>query len=678
MEHHDKRHISGEYFSAKNFFEQCANGAANPDGRIGFTEELPPRGIFSPVTSRGSLIWIDGIYGDSLALERFFTALCKGEIPAPISGPASRAINQRLRYTSPAALIAAPRTILATCGLVESVVAAAQRAPHSRCSGCNVLLTRYHSPLAALDAITNDQNGKTVSIYAESSDPRITEWAASRGLRIASFSDSHTSVYLDRIQCGAPVNTSVGTLMHSAWRIPTIRFTACESTPDKPLKCYAPAGWCQTCSVITGPILPTKLRELLTYGIRESNLKTPEALIALTPSLTLGDLLTAQVCNLPRTENAPLDRVCELLTTLSLATCSLGTTTDILDACDLAKLSIVATILTSAGPNNQIIIDLPRGIIPHADVSAVQRLLELETPAASVVVLHDIFATGPYPPDDIEIENGSGRELVAISVSRPSTGTRFTHQLRCGELLRIPQSKYTSHKLFHEITEQITATVTSTDAPVIVAPIPVFKSLHKSTSVVGEELGLLEPLAQLYAASLDARAHGLTAKDFTLFRTRSPRHICEHCSGLGVVLTPYETLPRPLAVPCGVCRGTRCKPPISTALFRGVSFSTILNLPISQSAQTLTALSKAKQVLDMVMTLDLHHLPLGMPTALLSTSEVRRLFVARALRQARQSKPAIILFESPNVGLSKLHQERLARIRDTSLADKSATWVEVH
>jgi len=94
--------------------------------------------------------------------------------------------------------------------------------------------------------------------------------------------------------------------------------------------------------------------------------------------------------------------------------------------------------------------------------------------------------------------------------------------------------------------------------------------------------------------------------------------------------------------------------------------------------QILTALSRAKPLLDMVINLDLHHLPLGMPVALLSTSEIRRLLVVRALRQARRSRPAVILFEAPTVGFSDLQKQRLADLRDASLGEGSAIWIEIN
>lgn len=677
MQHRNKRRISGEVFSAKTFFEQCASGVAHPNGKLSFTEEIPERGVGRAAIGAGSLIWVDGIYADSIAQERFFSSLLSGEVPPPIYGTLSRAVNQRTTLTSPGALVTFPQTILGACGLVDIVASAALNNPHTRCAICNSLLNRYHSPLSLLDALARDQDGKTVSIRAESNDVRLVEWATSRGLRIESDSRGYPSVYLAHSDAGVAIEASIGSLVHSLWRIPNVRLTTCESTPHKPARRYAPPGWCERCDTIASKVSPKKLREILAYGLGESSGKEPEALLALTPTLTVREILLSPIHTLLPVIDSPLHKAYELLMALTLGACSFGDTTDTLDARDLAKVSIVASVLESIRRISRIIIDLPSRIIERDDVATVQGLLEGYEAVTSATIVHDIFSTNTLSSQETEIRKGTGPQLLTIAICQPSAKTSFTHEIRTGSLLRIVKTNYYSHKLFRELTEQITTSATTTSIPMIIAPIPVFSSYNQSVSVIGEELGLLGPLAQLYAASLDARVHGLTPKDFTLFRTRSPRYGCKHCGGLGTVFTYYEALPRPLAAPCTVCCGARCKPPVGTALFRGVSFSTILNQPISQSAQILSALSKAKAILDMVVTLELHHLSLGMPVALLSASELRRLFVVCALRQARRSNPAVILFEAPTVGLSDAHQERLARIRDASLAEESAAWIEL-
>jgi excinuclease ABC subunit A len=173
-----------------------------------------------------------------------------------------------------------------------------------------------------------------------------------------------------------------------------------------------------------------------------------------------------------------------------------------------------------------------------------------------------------------------------------------------------------------------------------------------------DALGLGDSLANLYAASVDARSLGLRARDFSLAATRSNPHICNACKGLGVTLQFFDELPRPLAAPCQVCHGLRCKSPVRDILFRGTSFSRMLNQNFDEAFVTLKALPKAARTLKLIEMFELQKLPLGMPLTLLSDSEQRAVLLAQALLRATRARPSIVLIEEPEMHLSR--QQRCA------------------
>jgi excinuclease UvrABC ATPase subunit len=145
--------------------------------------------------------------------------------------------------------------------------------------------------------------------------------------------------------------------------------------------------------------------------------------------------------------------------------------------------------------------------------------------------------------------------------------------------------------------------------------------ISKSRQTLGSALGITDKLAKLYAASLDARSNGLTERSFSLTAPRSNPYICSECSGLGVKLDYSLNLPRPRASGCPVCHGARFKAPVASTLFRGVPYYQILNQPITSSLSVLGALSRMKATLEQITDNGLAELPLGIPIALLSSSE---------------------------------------------------------
>jgi hypothetical protein len=349
-----------------------------------------------------------------------------------------------------------------------------------------------------------------------------------------------------------------------------------------------------------------------------------------------------------------------------------------LDAQELACLSLIRSFLAAEHREDTIVVDLPRGLMSGARGRAVMELAQKIASFRSVIVIGETFSPVSVRPQHVPTISSNGLKQLCPPIDLSSDAGSGTHltEIYAGDLVQLCRPDTEAPSFFNQLTNKLRAGLATMKSPAQLVAIPLFLPLSGRASVVGEELGVLEPLAQLYAASLDARTLGLTFKDFTLFSSRSPRYLCRECSGLGVILTHYDQLPRPLAHPCPVCCGARCSAPINSALFRGVAFSAILNQPIKDSSQILAALAKARQALELTEALDLQHLALGMPTALLSCSEQRRLAVARAIRLAKASKPVVVAIELMGAGLSDVHQQAVENVRNRALGQGVVAWFE--
>jgi hypothetical protein len=598
-------------------------------------------------------IKIDGAYADSLAQEEFCASVLNGAVPEPILTTGARSLKSRLVYTAPESLITPPKTLLSACGLINSTLDAALNATHCICKECGARLSKLRSPLELLNAISRRWRARRISIYASSSHTDFIEWAEFQGLALAADEAKTPTVCLGQLLCQEDTITEISALVHSVWRLTNPLFTCKDYSGEK--QSYSPSGWCEHCRVSAQVVSRSDLHALLTGKNSTSDTLTYAGLLEHQPFQTVQQLLDLPIGELPLDLASPLYRAKELISTNELGALSFGSKTDLLDASDLTRLSIVCSILASDVPYNQISLDIPRGIFDTTEARLIHK--SGSSPAGSAPILS---LPGDLSNDGIEKDLLAG-DLLQISRALKSRGSG---QMRTAGV-------------FKELTKVVSSNLDSTHRSNEFVAIPVFQPVPKTAKVLAGELGLMDPIAQLYSASLDARTSGLTARDFTLFGARSPRYVCEQCRGLGVLLTYHDHLPRPLAQPCQTCAGLRCKAPVSSALFRGVPFSTLFNRPIESSIGTLAALSKAKLALNLTTILELNHLLLGMPIALLSHSEQRRLALVKALLKGRPSKPVIIVIEQPDAGLSDDHRAGLRRVRDDALLERRAVWVEV-
>ena len=163
-------------------------------------------------------------------------------------------------------------------------------------------------------------------------------------------------------------------------------------------------------------------------------------------------------------------------------------------------------------------------------------------------------------------------------------------------------------------------------------------SALRSRAVVGV-LDVMGPLQALFA-STD------TDLPRAAFSFASPKGRCVRCKGSGVESVAMD-FTADLALPCEACGGTRYRPEVLEARWRGLTVADVLGSPLAALDGLDGQLAKAR---DAVLAVGLGHLALGRATRTLSGGERQRLALAAGGVRARV--PALFLLEGPERGLS--------------------------
>jgi excinuclease ABC subunit A len=167
-------------------------------------------------------------------------------------------------------------------------------------------------------------------------------------------------------------------------------------------------------------------------------------------------------------------------------------------------------------------------------------------------------------------------------------------------------------------------------------------------------LKAFDPIRELFAATKDARARGLTASHFSF---NVPGGRCEACQGEGVVRVEMQFL-ADVFVPCDQCDGKRFKAQVLDVRYRGRSIHQVLDLTVREA---LTFFSSSPKVLRRLQVLDeigLGYLRLGQPATTLSGGEAQRIKIAAHLSSTTGERLLYILDE-PTTGL---HFDDIAKL----------------
>ncbi|MEQ1910284.1 MAG: excinuclease ABC subunit UvrA [Vicinamibacterales bacterium] len=167
-------------------------------------------------------------------------------------------------------------------------------------------------------------------------------------------------------------------------------------------------------------------------------------------------------------------------------------------------------------------------------------------------------------------------------------------------------------------------------------------------------LKAFDPIRELFAATKDAKARGLTASHFSF---NVPGGRCEACQGEGEVRVEMQFL-ADVFVPCDECDGKRFKPQVLEVQYRGRSVMQVLDLTVREA---LTFFSSSPKVLRRLQVLDeigLGYLRLGQPATTLSGGEAQRIKIAAHL-VSQGGERSLYILDEPTTGL---HFDDIAKL----------------
>jgi excinuclease ABC subunit A len=167
-------------------------------------------------------------------------------------------------------------------------------------------------------------------------------------------------------------------------------------------------------------------------------------------------------------------------------------------------------------------------------------------------------------------------------------------------------------------------------------------------------LKAFDPIRELFAATKDARARGLSASHFSF---NVPGGRCEACQGEGEVRVEMQFL-ADVFVPCDQCDGKRFKPQVLEVRYRGRNIRQVLDLTVREA---LTFFSSSPKVLRRLQVLDeigLGYLRLGQPATTLSGGEAQRIKIAAHL-SSHGGERLLYILDEPTTGL---HFDDIAKL----------------
>jgi excinuclease ABC subunit A len=167
-------------------------------------------------------------------------------------------------------------------------------------------------------------------------------------------------------------------------------------------------------------------------------------------------------------------------------------------------------------------------------------------------------------------------------------------------------------------------------------------------------LKAFDPIRELFAATKDAKARGLTASHFSF---NVPGGRCEACQGEGEVRVEMQFL-ADVFVPCDQCDGKRFKPQVLEVKYRNRSIHQVLDLTVREA---LTFFSSSPKVLRRLQVLDeigLGYLRLGQPATTLSGGEAQRIKIAAHL-SSHSGERLLYILDEPTTGL---HFDDIAKL----------------
>jgi excinuclease ABC subunit A len=159
-------------------------------------------------------------------------------------------------------------------------------------------------------------------------------------------------------------------------------------------------------------------------------------------------------------------------------------------------------------------------------------------------------------------------------------------------------------------------------------------------------LKAFDPIRELFAATKEARARGLTASHFSF---NVPGGRCEACEGEGVVRVEMQFL-ADVFVPCEQCDGKRFRPQVLEVRYKGRNVDQVLDLTVREALAFFAGSPKVLRRLQVLDEIGLGYLRLGQPATTLSGGEAQRIKIAAHLA-SQGGERILYVLDEPTTGL---------------------------
>jgi excinuclease ABC subunit A len=167
-------------------------------------------------------------------------------------------------------------------------------------------------------------------------------------------------------------------------------------------------------------------------------------------------------------------------------------------------------------------------------------------------------------------------------------------------------------------------------------------------------LKAFDPIREIFAATKDAKARGLTASHFSF---NVPGGRCEACQGEGEVRVEMQFL-ADVFVPCDQCDGKRFKNQVLEVKYRGKNVNQVLDLTVREALTFFSTSPKVQRRLLVLDEIGLGYLRLGQPATTLSGGEAQRIKIASHL-SSRSGDRILYVLDEPTTGL---HFDDIAKL----------------
>lgn len=604
--------------------------------------------------------------------DAFIRAVEAGKIPTIIPPLPGRSQGVRAHYISLDELQTRGGSLVELFGLTERLVELGYRSRFTRCGGCGEAILVFSSAGEIVEEIARAWHGRPIRVELRGPEQAITTFAKERGWSSITVSRDIATVPLDSFPCEEVRCRQLQPLIASTRRLAGAWIEVRDSTARSP---YAWHGRCPSCDWLSPVFRRSLLREALKRG--------DHSLAPVEMSRLVGECTLSEIVRLPIEELADRPETRDMwpaqqrsaITKLNIGSLTLADRYPTIAPVALARLPL-ALYAGEEGDSGDIrIIDIPPNLLSSDQERAVQDVGFIAAQGGPMVWLR----AAPSEPPSIESPSASSKALGFLS-RRNSPSNPL--DVRCGEWRAIDASELAPNRraaiMVADAIEGLPEGPFSFSRgnPFTLHFIPLFSVESSLSRLVAHELGAIEPLAKLFAASHQAKMLGLSHRDFVIGQARLSPSLCGTCRGGGLVLNEEGELLSDVSL-CPSCSGTRFSGPGRDVTFKGKTLWQILNSTIDGAAGTLHALPKMGHVVELLRILDLQHIPLGIPTALLPRA-TRRLFSAiRATVSATTTRPSLIVIEEPFVGLSDQQLSRFTEfVSHPSIATKAA-WVGV-